>query len=772
MKSQGIKSIKWVSVFILVVTLSFSVSCTSKKKVIDDDFAVDSAEAGFSEEDLVLDGEPDESVDIAEGTDDFNELDLELDGTEDGEETALSIEDELNNISDESMESEIAEAEVSPDVAPEAEVENIPAPEIVEVDPPVETPPLVEAPITEEPVLADVTPVEEAPAVVLSRVNNIQYKGNDSGGTVIISSDQPLNYTTRINSTTNQVIVEVQDVVVADRLKRPLNTKDMSSSIGHVDVYQKSDSNIARFVVQLRPNSPEPLVQPEGNSLLIIGSAIDGSGPSPSRNDMIADGASEDSGFASDTMAQSTSASGEGLMSSDDLEAFLASNNKFYGKPISIETTDMDIRDILKLISEESGVNMVFDDDVSGRSTLKLRKVPWDQALITLLRSKKLGFRRQGSVLRIAKIDTLVKEDTDAVKLKESKATVEPLIVRNFMINYAEVDKLESKIKDFIAESKAGAATRGRVTTDSRTNTLIITETATKLDQIAQLIRALDTQPQQVMIEARIVEASDTYARTIGGNIGLNRQPFHSPGVLAPGTTSPTFLPNRITTPQGPNYVSPSLNITPTEAQSGSFLGQIFFGTLGAFGNLDAQLALDESEGRVKILSSPRVAVLTNTTATINQGATILSRASTTTGAVTTGASTDTFTSVKVGVTLKVTPQVSNIGTVRLKLDVSRTAPTPTGQPGETTDRNVVTEIIVKSGDTSVVGGVFQSDVSHNINGVPGLKDIPILGTLFKGDKRASQKTELMIFVTPKVIPLLNQMFKADSGAESSQDPF
>ena len=737
---------KFLSFFILLTALSFSISCASKKKVINDDFAVDSAEAGLTNADLEIDGNPDQSVNIADGTDEFGDFDETQKAVAQNEPPApvdetASLENELNSISD----------------APTP-------PPVVDVTPPVETPPIVETVVPEPQIVeAPITPVQPPAEVavsnpaVIAKITNIQYKGNSSGGTVIIDSNAPLAYTTRVNSSTNQVVVEVQNAVVPGYLKRPLNTKDMSSSIGNVDVYQKKDSNVARFVIQLRPNSPEPLVQPEGNSLLIVGSPMDGSGPNPSQSSTVADNGPVSSPQNNSELNHEME---KGIMNSDDLEEFLTNNNKFYGKPISIETTKMDVRDILKFISEESGVNMIFDDDVSGDSALKLRKVPWDQALVILLKSKKLGYRRQGTILRIAKVDNLIKEDEAAIKLKESKSVVEPLIVRNFSINYADIDKLEAKIKEYIADTKKDAVNRGRVTSDSRTNMLIVTETETKLKQVEQLLKALDIQPQQVMIEARIIEASDSYQKTIGGSIGLNRN-----GVT--GLPIVGSSPGRGVVNLGNQAFSPALNVSPSLGigQTGSFVGNIFFGTLGSFGNLDAQLALDEIEDRVKILSSPRIAVLTNTTATINQGATILQQ-STSQAPAGGGSPVVTFVPVKVGVTLKVTPQISNIGTVRLKLDVARTASNPLTT--DITDRSAVTEVIVRNGDTAVIGGVFQSDIGSGKTGVPGLKDIPILGTLFKGQSEKNKKTELMIFVTPKVIPLLNQVFKAEGDAGSS----
>lgn len=743
---------KILSLLFLIGAISLSISCATKKKVIDDDFAVDSAEAGLSGADLEVDGAADKSVSINDGTDAFSEFEeapvaANTNSAPTTDEATAGLEKELNTISDSPSASTPVE---TVQVTPPAQ-ETGPAPEAQIEAPPIEAPPVVENP----------------PEVVNSepaKISNIQYKGNSNGGTVIINSDKPLNYTTRVNSSSNQIVVEVSNVLIPNQLKRPLNTKDMSSSIGHVDIYQKKNSNVARFVIQLRPNSPEPLVQPEGNSLLIVGSSVDGSGPNPTNAQSLAE--KEETPVSSPNNNSDLNAEmAKGIMNSDDLEEFLNNNNKFYGRPISIETTKMDVRDILKFISEESGVNMIFDDDVAGDSALKLRKVPWDQALVILLKSKKLGYRRQGSILRIAKIDTLIKEDEAAVKLKETKAVVEPLIVRNFAVNYADIDKLEAKIKDYIAETKKDTATRGRVTSDTRTNTLIVTETASKLEQVSQLIKALDTQPQQVMIEARIIEASDKYTKTIGGSIGANR------GTIT-GAPISNFLPTQPSRTKtgtgvlGDQYLSPSLNISPGKGQTGSFIGNLFFGTLGSFGNLDAQLALDEIEDRIKILSSPRVAVLTNTTANINQGGTILQKSTsqtTTAGA----APVETFTPVKIGVTLKVTPQISNIGTVRLKLDVSRTS-SAGGSDGATDDRSVTTEVIVKSGDTAVIGGVFQSDIIKSKQGVPGLKDVPILGTFFKGESEQNNKTELMIFVTPKIIPLLNQVFKAEGETGSA----
>lgn len=710
------------------------VSCTTKKKVVDDEFAIDSAEAGLSTAELSLD-DPSMS---SQAKDEFSEFENGQTNTAQSE--TSDLEKELTALSNnESVQTPPPVVETPPTESNSEVVQVPPAP--VDVVPEVVPEP---APVVEVPPPADSQPIVSSTQT--AQITHVEYKGNNNGGAFVVTSDVPLKYNTRINSSNNQIIVEVENAVINPKYTRALNTKDMSSSIDYINIYQKKGTKTARFVIQLRQNAPEPLVQPEGNSLLIVGSLMD---PSSGQVNMANHSNSEApvSSNADTVPVTHDENSAQGVMGSDDLEAFLANSNKYYGKKISIEVTSMDVRNILKFISEESGVNMVFDDDVSGETSMKLRKVPWDQALITVLKSKKLGYRRQGDVLRISKTDTLIKEDEAAIKLKEAKATVEPIVVKNFSINYADIKELEAKIKEYITSNNAGAgANRGRVTGDARTNTLIVAETATKLKEIDQLITALDTQPQQVMIESKIIEAEDSYLRNISGILNANR--LKMTDVSIPVTKADNNLYG-ITA--GSQY---------TQEGNVIFGAGVVFDTLGSWGVLNAQLNLDETEKKIKILSSPRIAVLTNTAAEINQGGTVLQQVVTKSS---TGEDTISYNSIPVGVVLKVTPQISNIGTVRLKLDVSRTAAIPQGN-GATTNRKATTEVIVKNGDTAVIGGVFTSDVNSSKNGVPGLKDIPILGTLFKGESNDNKKNELMIFVTPKIIPLLNvPSLKADA---------
>lgn len=716
---------KKICSLLLVLTLTLA-SCAGKKKIVDDDFGVED-EAGTE---LTLD-DGSEQVSNATEKDEFSDFDKSAQADTPAEPPAETP----------------APAETSPPVA------ETPAPELPEIPP--QQPQEVAAP----------EPPPPAPTQT-ARISDVKFLANDSGGTLVITADNPLQYKTRMNSNTNQLVVEVENAIVPDRLKRPLITKDMTSNIGSIDIYQNPKSNIARFVVQLRSGATEPLVQPEGNSLLVVGT--------PSG---VSDEPSQPAQASESTSSEDASASNLSLMSTDSLEDFLANNNKFYGRKISIETTDMDVRDVLKFISEEAGINMIFDDNVQGRISLKLRKIPWDQALVTLLKAKKLAYRRQGDVLRIAVNQTLAEEEEYAIRLKEAKSKFEPLVVKNFSINYADVTALEAKIKDFISDGGgtqtaapaggaggAGAAPgmrsseggRGKVTADARTNSLIVTETASKLIQVEKLVKLLDAQPQQVLIEGRVVEASETYARTIGVNFGFNLAETGDANLVIP--TRDRVITTFGRTGDMSRYYSPSMTFNPQA--TGSFTGSLWTGQFGAFGDLSMRLALDEVEEKVKILSSPRIAVLHNTAANISQGS-VIQVPSTETSTAGTTTVTQTFKEVEVGVNLEVKPLISSIGTVNLGLKIERSAVTPTGGR---TQRSAETNIIVKSGETAVIGGVFTSDQTNRRTGIPGLKDIPVLGTLFRTDSTSNQKTELMFFISPRILKTLESpTFKASN---------
>lgn len=641
-------------------------------------------------------------------------------------------------------------------VQPPPEVAAVEAPLALPTDqqppPPVQVP---EVSVQPPPPVVEQPPVPMAPPPQkISQINSVQYQSNQSGGTVVINSDEPLQFTTRSNPATHQLVIEVQNSLIPKKLKRSLNTKDMASSIGSVDIYQKAHSNVARFVVQLRPGSPEPLVQPEGTSLLIVGAAnpsyvrktenpqqnnapesqpSQGGGEVQASNANVSQGQPRAGGSSSQEVNPDLTS--EGIMNSQTLEDFLASNNKFYGKKISIEAVKLDINDAFKFLAEESGVNMIIDDGVKGDVTLKLRQVPWDQAFVLLLKSKKLGYKRQGNVIRIAEVATLQKDEDDAIKLLEARKSVEPLVVKRFFIGYADISELEKKIKDFISTTALTATgsivttpSRGKVISDARTNSLIVTETADNLQKIEKLVAALDTQPKQVLIEGKVVEANEKFTRNLGVKWSTD-----------PANPAPAG-----------NIIRPSVDFNPATPTSffNPTVGIGIPGMPGDFGNLNAALTLGESEDKLRVLSSPRISVLSSQSATISQTVNVqIAQAQVTPS---TGGATTTFTSVPVGVSLQVTPQVSNEGTVVMDLNIERSF-LGSASSTDIEKRNAKTKVIVRSGQTAVIGGIFQADATDSVAGIPFFKDIPIFGVLFRGSSKVRTKNELVIFITPRI---------------------
>lgn len=539
-------------------------------------------------------------------------------------------------------------------------------------------------------------------------ITDLKFKANETGGTIIVQGDRPLTFTTRTNTDLHQYIVEVDNAILPDRLKRSLNTRDIKGAVGAIDAYQNPGSTTARFVIQMREGVSEPAVQSEGSSLLIVAS-----GAAPQN---VVDHENAESGESQALPNQS-------------LTEFLAGNSQFYGKKISIETNSMDIRDALSFITEESGVNMVLSDEVKGNVSLKLRQVPWDQALVVIMRARKLGYTRQGNVLRIAPLADLKAEEDDANKLAAARKNLEPLKVRMYPISYAKVDELEKKIKDFLGE-------RGKVVGDVRTNALVITDIEENLERIAKLISSLDTQPQQVLIEGKIVEAQEEFARDIG--------------VSWSASGSSIKLGNST---RGPVNMTPRFAVNPGKGAGGSNLDfGLDIGTLDVFGSITAALALSESENKVKVLASPRIFTMSNEKADINQTTEVPVKQVTINGT----SNQTSFQFKPLTLKLEVTPQVTSDGSVIMKIAVNRQfqGAVVDAQLGsfQVNSREANTRVLVKNGQTAVIGGIYSNDFSDGETGIPWLREVPVVGWLFKTKSVRKSKSELLIFITPRIM--------------------
>lgn len=658
-----------------------------------------------------------------------------------GGDSDLALEDEINQASPADQDFAADDLDKPADMQPEAPADDVaqtPPPEIPAEPVAPELPPVEDVAATTPP--EEPMPSIETPAAPVERpveITGLKYKANDAGGTVVIESNGPITYTTRTNQDLKQYVIEIPNTLLPKKLKRTLNTKDIKGAVGAIDAYQTAGSNVSRIVIQMRDGFSEPLVQQEGNSLLVVTSPLNEATESTGQV------ASGDSSSAPTDLAESTDLTqsttpendtnvdlnSNKILASQSLEEYLSGNTKFYGRKISIETSNIDVRDALKFVTEESGVNMVITDEVKGNISLKIRQVPWDQALIVIMKARKLGYSRQGNVLRIAPLEELKKEEDDATKLALARKNVEPLKVRAFSISYARVDEMDKKIKDFLTE-------RGKVVGDVRTNTIVVTDIEDSLNRIAKLIQGLDTAPPQVLIEGKIIEATDNFQRTVGINWGFTGSEMK----ISDGA-------------RGPVNLRPTLAVGGTSIPAGGLGLGLTLGALDILGDLSSTLALYEREEKIKVLASPRVVTLTNEKADISTTNELPVRTITPQA---NGPAIIAYQFKPLTLKLEVTPQVTNEGTVIMKVSVNRQI---AGAAVSTTDgvfsvnsREANTRVIVKNGQTAVIGGIYRTDSNESVNGVPWLKDIPFIGGLFRGTTSQKERSELLIFLTPRIL--------------------
>ena len=698
---------KWYKFFaICILALGFQVGCGSTD------------EGGTDDNAEILE-------DIQEATEDSADGDFaEEDGEEEAEEFGSDEASEEEVFAEEEGEEEFSDDELDQELAEEedelAEDDSL-SDALAEDDDAIEEELLAEEP-AEEVAAADVS---DAPAVDITA---IEFVNNENGGSIVLKTSAPAKYTSRYNPETQQFVIEVQNATLKESLKRPFIMKEFESSFGAINAYQNDGSSTARIVVQMKEMG-QPVVQQEGNEILMLPSGPVGAVAMEKKPEAEK---KEDWETSYDTKAAREE---ERVLGARTLDEFLAGNVKFFGRPISIQVSDADIQDVINFIADESGVNIVLSEDVTGKISLKLRQVPWDQALVIVMRAKGLGYVREGSVIRITRLITLQAEARAAKEIVDAQARLTPLRVKVIPVSYATVTEMIPQIQPFLT------AERGKVVADSRTSSVIITDTANVLARVERLVKELDLPPTQVMIEGKIVEASESFQRTLGVNWGFS-------GVSQTISDSGGFQGNPINLTTSYNSTSIAES---TASGLNSFLN-LSVGTVDFFGNLTARLGLAQTETMVKIISSPRIVTMNRAQAEISQKGEVISvRTQVNDG-------TETASEVRTPVELKlaVTPQITAEGSVILEVDVSRqfagAIQEDQTQARPINSRAAKTKVLVPNGQTAVIGGIYQNDETFTERGVPLLKDIPILGWLFKSNQEDQNKNELLIFLTPRIL--------------------
>ena len=428
----------------------------------------------------------------------------------------------------------------------------------------------------------------------------------------------------------------------------------------------------------------------------------------------------------------------------------------YTGRKVDFNVKDIDIKNLLGAIAEISKKNIIVADDVHGSVTIKLRNVPWDQALDIILKSKALGREDIGNIIRVAPIETLRAEQKAAAEAYKNRQASEPLKVRLIPVNYAKADQLTGQIKDTLTD-------RGTVSIDSRTNTLIVKDVQEALLRAEGIVRNLDTQTPEVLIEARIVEAATSFSRQAGiqwgGNVSFSPTLGNPTGLIFPNILSvagaaddpsapTTGLFGPVSGGAGAAGTNFAVNMpAPIGLNNGAGLGFVF-GSAGGAANLNLRLSAAENSGTIKTISSPRVVTTDNNDASISQGVSIPFSQTSAAGVST--------TFVEARLELRVNPHVTQEGSIQMRINATNNQPNPqlTGANGQPSisRREARTEVLVKDGETTVIGGIYTRRNSEAWNEVPVLSKIPILGWLFKKKAVTDDRTELLIFVTPRIV--------------------
>jgi len=564
-----------------------------------------------------------------------------------------------------------------------------------------------------------------------------------------------------------RTVLELRGARLPDGLQRTLDVGAFGGVVKAVSTYRrKSDDSRVVIEIAQRPGASAAVTR-EGNALVLnvaegaVHSMLSGVGADGgvarrsrivAREEAIDDGAPRvETGF--DAAAAVTEETTEPDQADAFMPALPGQQRRFTGRRIDLDLKDADIHNVLRLVSDVGRVNIVTADNVSGTVTIRMRNVPWDQALETVLQAKGLGMVRQGNMIRVAPIADLNKERELAIARRKSELQLAPLETRLIPVSYAEAAELQARSKDMLSP-------RGSLSVDERTNVLIARDVAGNLNQVEELVRALDTQTPQVLIEARVVEATSRYLRDVGiqwgGDTTFSAATGNPTGLAFPsalGIVGGAADPNTQTgglspftsTIANPNF---AVNLPATVGQGqGGAIG-LTFGSINNTVNLAVRLSAAESSGMLRIISSPRILTLDNREARISQGTLIPFSQISAQGVQT------TFQEAKLQ--LLVRPHVTADGGVSMHVKINRDEPdfNQTSARGDPTilKREAETDLLVMDGHTAVIGGIFTRNTGRNLDQVPFFGDIPVIGVLFQRRRASDTRSELVIFLTPRIV--------------------
>jgi type IV pilus assembly protein PilQ len=588
---------------------------------------------------------------------------------------------------------------------------------------------LAEAPLAQATAPAGVAHFAEGRQDVKHAVRDIDFRRGRAGeGRVVVDlSDSTTGIDIRLQG--QNIIVDFLKTALPENLRRRLDVVDFGTPVNTVSTFQQAEN--VRMVIEPKGQWEHNAYQSDTQFVLEVKPIV----ADPARS--------------------------------------AAQRGRYTGERLSLNFQNVEVRAVLNVIADFTDLNIITSDTVSGNITLRLKDVPWDQALEIILQTRGLDSRRSGNVIWIAPRDELATREKLALEAQNQISDLEQTRTESFQMSYQKATDVQKLLSD---PTQRILSKRGSAVVDARTNTLFVQDTPSRLEEVRRLIAKIDVAMRQVMIEARIVEAADAFSRNLGARLGytdlrlLREQarlaaaggnPLDArtgsplfgidsgPRVLFGGNRSGIGILTGQTPDPGTGYIPDSFNVNLPAAglnafTAGQFSFSLFTSQMTRF--INVELNALEADGKGKIIASPRVLTADQVEALIEQGTELPYQQSTSSGAT-------AVSFRKANLSLKVKPQITPDGNVIMTLDVNKDqvgATTPAGVAINT--KHVKTEVLVENGGTVVIGGIYEQNDRVDITKIPLLGDIPVLGFLFKNDQRSTQKTELLIFITPRIV--------------------
>jgi type IV pilus assembly protein PilQ len=576
------------------------------------------------------------------------------------------------------------------------------------------------------------------------RLIGLSLESLGSGENRVVASVSAAGVYTVNKTAPSEFVITLEDATAEPQVMRTLVSPPESGLIRSVRPVQQGKNLLLRVFAQ-----PDTEVSAQASAgKIVISAEPSDMGPLAQLSDEATSSAKTDDNAAA-TKSETSSELESATPSESDISTLLEGEPKYTGRLISLDLQDTDIDNALRIIAEVSNLNIITSDNVAGKVTLRLVDVPWDQALDVILKTNGLDKVQEGNVVRIAPVDKLRSEREALKEAQRADEDLQPLMVRYIRISYAKASEVKTLVEAVLTE-------RGTVAVDERTNQIIVKDIQKGVQNVVELVQKLDLRTPQVLLETQIVEANRSFLRDLGSEVGFDMTRSPETG-NATGYNFPNSINVGGSQTPGSNTGS-SFPAAVTDA--GSAITALFKSADGTK-NLSFRLSALEKEGRVRVVSRPSVATINNKKATIKSVEKIRVKTpdsglsvATGEGAAASGASAVATESFEVGIVLDVTPQASPDYYVLLDINAksSTLGTTQVDEIPSEIERSATSTVLVSSGQTFALGGIYKITDSDSISGVPFFKDIPVFGSLFRRTLVDDKDEELIFFITPRIV--------------------